>query len=291
MRHLDLFSGIGGFALAARWVGWETVGFCEIDPYCQKVLKKHWPDVPIYEDVRELKGGQIGPVDVITGGFPCTDISVAGKQVGIEGENSGLWTELARIIGEIRPRYAVLENVSNLLSGDNGRWFSRVLGDLAEIGYDCEWHCIPASYVGAPHRRDRVWIVSYPHGNSEPVGAVNDETPKLQSIDSNCNGKRQLVNEERAFKSSESMETIVTNTWGEQVQGFVEKALQGQHSFSWCENFGGIEELQGQSDIPEPVIRRINDGVSFGMDQLKGLGNAVVPQIPEIIFRAINDRS
>ncbi|MGY8962527.1 MAG: DNA cytosine methyltransferase, partial [Rhodospirillales bacterium] len=164
MKHLDLFSGIGGFALAARRVGWDTVGFCEIDPYCQKVLAKHWPGVPIYEDVTKLDGTKVGPVDIITGGFPCQDISVAGKQVGIDGERSGLWSELARIIGEVRPRYAVLENVAALLSGDSGRWFQRVLGDLAEIGYDCEWHCIPASSIGAPHRRDRVWVIAYPGG-------------------------------------------------------------------------------------------------------------------------------
>ena len=96
MKHLDLFSGIGGFALAARWVGWETVGFCEIDPYCQKVLRKHWPNVPIYEDIRNLE--HRGSVDVITAGFPCQDISVAGKQAGIEGERSGLWSELARVL-------------------------------------------------------------------------------------------------------------------------------------------------------------------------------------------------
>jgi len=222
VRHLDLFSGIGGFALAARRVGWKTVGFCEIEPYAQKVLAKHWPGVPIYEDVRNVTAerlrsyGIIGTstgeastvddtesvrcrygndrtnkrqttgeintlastshssksrIDIITGGFPCQDISVAGKQVGIDGERSGLWSELARIIGEVRPRYAVLENVAALLSGDSGRWFQRVLGDLAEIGYDCEWHCIPASHVGAPHRRDRVWIVCYPTGEGFPFGA------------------------------------------------------------------------------------------------------------------------
>src|SRR5262249_39831862 len=156
--------------------------------YCQRVLRKHWPDVPIWGDVRELSaetladpvsgvlreqpgrgngtGGTDTPlfrfdgpqgIDLICGGFPCQDISVAGKGAGIDGERSGLWAEYARIIGEVRPRYAIIENVSALL----GRGLQRVLWDLAQIGYDAEWHCIPASAVGAPHRRDRIWIVAY----------------------------------------------------------------------------------------------------------------------------------
>jgi DNA-cytosine methyltransferase len=159
---LDLFSGIGGFSLGLeRTGGFRTVAFCEIEPYCRAVLKKHWPNVPCYEDVRTLTAERLRAdgisVDAICGGFPCQDISTAGKGAGIEGERSGLWKEYARIIGEVRPRYVIVENVAALL----GRGLSRVLGDLAEIGYDAEWHCIPASYVGAPHRRDRLWIVAY----------------------------------------------------------------------------------------------------------------------------------
>jgi DNA (cytosine-5)-methyltransferase 1 len=170
MKVLDLFSGIGGFSLGLERAGMETVAFCEIEEYPRQVLKKHWPDVPIYEDVRNvtrqrLESDGITGIDVVTGGFPCQDISVAGKQAGIEGERSGLWSELARIIGDIRPKYAIVENVTALLSGDRGQWFGRVLGDLAEIGYDAEWHCIPASELGAHHHRDRVWIICY--SNSE----------------------------------------------------------------------------------------------------------------------------
>ena len=169
MRVLDLFSGIGGFSLGLERAGMETVAFCEIEPFCQKVLKKHWPEVPIYNDVREitndrLESDGIRGIDVICGGFPCQDISVAGKQAGITGERSGLWSEMCRIIDDIRPRYAIMENVTALISGDRGRWFGRVLGDLAEIGFDAEWHCIPASELGAHHHRDRVWIIAYPKG-------------------------------------------------------------------------------------------------------------------------------
>lgn len=157
MRVLDLFSGIGGFSLGLERAGMETVAFCEIEPFNRAVLKKHWPDVPCHGDVRALDGREYEP-DVICGGFPCQDISNAGKRAGIEGENSGLWSEYARIIGGVRPRYVIVENVSALLR----RGFERVLGDMAALGYDAEWHCIPAAYVGAPHGRDRLWIIAYP---------------------------------------------------------------------------------------------------------------------------------
>lgn len=153
---LDLFSGIGGFSLGLeRTNGFKTIGFCEIEPYPRAVLAKHWPNVPCYTDVRTLTGIY---ADVICGGFPCQDISVAGKGAGLSGERSGLWFEFHRLIKEVRPKYAIIENVSALRS----RGLDEVLRSLTEIGYDAEWHCIPASAVGAPHRRDRVWIVAYP---------------------------------------------------------------------------------------------------------------------------------
>lgn len=159
MRVLDLFSGIGGFSLGLERAGMKTVAFCEIDPYCRAVLKKHWPGVPIFEDVRKLTNSDVPGADVICGGFPCQDISSAGKGLGFAGERSGLWRDYSRLIGTIRPRFAVMENVTALL----WRGLGRVLGDLAEVGYDCQWHCIPASVFGAPHERDRIWIIAYPH--------------------------------------------------------------------------------------------------------------------------------
>jgi DNA (cytosine-5)-methyltransferase 1 len=173
---IDLFSGIGGFSLAAQWC-WgdelEIVTFCEMDKFCQKVLKKHWPNVPIVEDVNEFHGTTFKAVDLITGGFPCQDLSCAGKGAGIEGARSGLWQQLCRIISEVRPRYAIVENVTALLQGKRGAWFGRVLGDLAEIGYDAEWHCIPASRVGAPHKRDRIWIIAYPKKAINSIMSAN----------------------------------------------------------------------------------------------------------------------
>lgn len=167
MRHLDLFSGIGGFSLSASWVWGEDHhihSFVEIDPFCQKVLKKHWPNVPIHSDIKEYKHDGTA-IDLLTGGFPCQDVSCAGKQSGLNGSRSGLWKELHNIIRQVRPKYTIIENVSNLLNGGNGRWFETVLFDLASIRYDAEWHCIPASAVSAPHIRDRIWIIAYPQSD------------------------------------------------------------------------------------------------------------------------------
>jgi DNA (cytosine-5)-methyltransferase 1 len=199
----SLFSGIGGFDLGLERTGhMRTVWFCEQDEFCQRVLAKHWPGVPCHPDVRALvadadgagcsapsaqrcdshrlrSAGAVGSrgsdgalpvpvpyVDVLCGGFPCQDLSYAGKGAGLDGERSGLWGEYARLIRELRPRYVVVENVSALLA----RGLGRVLGDLAACGYDAEWDCIPASAVGAPHRRDRVWLVAYPGGDDGRSG-------------------------------------------------------------------------------------------------------------------------
>src|SRR5688572_22943668 len=161
LKVLSLFAGIGGFDLGLeRTGGFQTVAFCEIDPFCRRVLAKHWPEVPCYEDVRTLTGARLAAdgiaVDVIAGGFPCQDISFAGKRAGLEGARSGLWGEYRRLIGEVRPRFVIVENVPGLLSLGMGA----VLGDLSALGYDAVWDCVPASAVGAPHQRDRVWIVA-----------------------------------------------------------------------------------------------------------------------------------
>lgn len=186
MNVLDLFSGIGGFSLGLERAGMRTVAFCEINPFGRRVLNARWPGVPVFDDVRTLTAKRLAAdgiaADVICGGFPCQDISSAAsnRATGLAGERSGLWGELARLIGEVRPQFAIVENSPNLLAGGRGRWFGRVLGDLAALGYDAEWHCVPAAAVGANHIRDRVWIVAYP-----------------QSV-----GSRQLRWGERAEKSA-----------------------------------------------------------------------------------------
>ena len=163
MKVLDLFSGIGGFSLGLERAGMETVAFCEFDKHAQKVLKKHWPDVPIFEDVRTLDGKQFrGSVDVVCGGFPCQDLSQAGVRSGFEGERSSLYREMLRVISECLPRYAIFENVPGLLTGESGKWFAKFLYDLAEIGYDATWANIPVSRFREEHTRHRIWIVAYP---------------------------------------------------------------------------------------------------------------------------------
>jgi DNA-cytosine methyltransferase len=202
MNILDLFSGIGGFSLGLERAGMKTVAFCEVDKKAQLVLKKHWPDVPIFDDVSNLKGEHIEQtIDIICGGFPCQDISLAGKGAGLEGKRSGLWTEFHRLIKEIRPKYAIIENVSALRS----RGLDQVLRSLSEIGYDAEWHCITAASVGAPHRRDRIWIVAYPGhrgGRDSITGSLGRD------------GEREL---EERIRTTETIETTGSSQTSESV--------------------------------------------------------------------------
>jgi len=162
MTFGSLFSGIGGMDLGLERAGMTCKWQVEIDPFCQKVLEKHWPGVKRYGDIREVVGAELEHVDLLAGGFPCQDLSVAGKRAGIDGERSGLWSEYARLIGELRPRYVLIENVSGLLANEPMR---RVLGDLSALGFDAEWHMLPASKFGAPHERSRVWTIAYSIGS------------------------------------------------------------------------------------------------------------------------------
>ena len=181
-KVLDLFAGIGGFSYGLeKTKAFETTAFCEIDKKAQLVLNKHWPDVPIYEDIKELTYERLeadGTLPtVITGGFPCQDISVAGKGKGIHAERSGLWSEMFRLIGDVRPAWAIIENVSALRS----KGLTLVLQNLCEIGYMCEWHCIPASCaaIGAPHQRDRIWIIANPNDSGKRTSECGD-SPKIR---------------------------------------------------------------------------------------------------------------
>jgi DNA (cytosine-5)-methyltransferase 1 len=238
----SLFCGIGGFDLGLERAGMQCAWQVEIDPYAQKVLAKHWPDVRRHADVCTFPPEEGDwEVDVICGGFPCQDISYAGKGAGLAGARSGLWYEFARIIGQLRPRYVIVENVSALLT----RGMGEVLGTLASLGYDAEWHVIPASAVGAPHRRDRIWIVAY----------VPD-----------ANGGRFNRCKERDI---------------------IQKA--GKRT-SRRDNADGLALDKRRAWVCEPAIRRVAHGVPARVDRLRCLGNAVVPQVVELIGRAIMER-
>ena len=281
LKVLDLFSGIGGFSLGLeRTGGFETVAFCEIEEFPRKVLSKHWPDTRIYEDVKKLTGKQLASdgiaVDVITGGFPCQDISVAGKQAGIGSETrSGLWSECLRLTGELRPKYAIFENVSNLLSGPSekrGGWFSRILCDLASIGYDAEWENIPAAAVGAPHRRERVWIVA---------NAI--ETSRSLCKEADQRSERLTGTHGDHIISQRS----VANDHQKRSKRFVPQTLSGFGAFSWCKDVRRVEDFFKRPNVPKPLFRGGIDGVPNWVDRVGGCGNAVVPQIPELIGNAI----
>lgn len=241
LKVLDLFSGIGGFSLGLeRTGGFETVAFCEIDPFCRRVLAKHWPGVPIYEDVRKLTGGRLAAdgigVDVICGGFPCQDVSIANVEgEGLDGDRSGLWFEYARLIGEIRPRLVVIENVAELLN----RGMGRVLGSLASLGFDAEWRVLRGIDVGLPFIGERVWIVATPRGSGR-----EGRFEYLRSLGIEATPPAERRN--KALRARRSLDAYLSR----------------------------IREDYGLS-------------VTMERRRLHGLGNAVVPQIPELIGKAI----
>ena len=218
----------------------RTTAFCEIEEYPRSILRKHWPEVPIFKDVKELHAKDLPEaVDLVCGGFPCQDLSNAGKQKGFKGDKSSLYSEMLRIIGECKPRWAVFENVTALITGNGGRWFSRFLYDVAEIGYDAEWHCLPACFLGAVHSRDRIWVIAHP--NSEHVESLDIQKSIISYSQKPC---------------------------------------------GW-ELARAINETISADDYAR--IRGNYDGISIALvkDRLKAIGNAIVPQIAEIIGRAI----
>ena len=300
MKHLDLFSGIGGFALAARWAGFETIGFCEIDKYCQKVLKKNFPDVPIYEDVTKLKGNQFKDIFLITGGFPCQDISLAGKGAGIEGKKSGLWSELFRIIGEVRPKFALIENVPALTI----RGGTRVIADLTSIGYDTEWQIVGADDVGAPHRRKRIWIVAYSNG-LQRLDLRRQESEQSQKefegVSFRSDSSRDNVANSNSGFSDRKEKEICTgrdssDNGSQEVPNSTNERCRLRSIFGRNENrrrssSNALQPGEGRFKewAVEPAICRVVDGLPNRVDRLRGLGNAIVPQVAYEIMKGIYD--
>jgi DNA (cytosine-5)-methyltransferase 1 len=274
MIHGSLFSGIGGFDLGFQRAGIETAWQVEINSYCRRVLERHFPNAVRFEDIRTVGSHNLPKVDILSGGFPCQDISNAGKRAGIDGERSGLWSEYARIIRELRPKYVVVENVSALLV----RGIERVLGDLATCGYDAEWNCIRASDVGAPHRRERVWIVAYAdsgryfHGQTSIFAAKRGLNAFRKFI---ASGKD--VANAKCNRSAKWMAGSIR--WKE---GNTRIPFNSGKPRTWTQDIGTVDWW-----ATEPNVGRVANGVSSRVDRLKGLGNAIIPQIAEYIGRSI----
>jgi DNA (cytosine-5)-methyltransferase 1 len=252
----SLFAGIGGFDLGLERAGMVVRWQCEQDDFCRRVLGHHWPDVPCYPDVRELTAEKVESVDVLCGGFPCQDVSRAGPRIGIDGDRSGLWSEYARLVGELRPQYVLVENVPGLLVRGG---LGRVLGDLAACGYDAEWECLSAASFGAPHIRDRLWLLAYPESDgrrpwrprrSAPGGAGEPEPVRPLPHLADAGGGRHRASPPTVFA------------------GWAEPELHG----GWA---------------TEPRVDRVASGLPAQVDRVAAVGNALVPQIAEWLGRRI----
>jgi DNA (cytosine-5)-methyltransferase 1 len=341
VKHLDLFSGIGGFSLAARWAGWQTIGFCEKDDYCRKVLAKHWPAVPIIEDIHDvtIESFRERP-DIITGGFPCQPFSIAGKREGVRDDRH-LWPEMYRVIKAFRPRWVVAENVAHIVKME----LDNVLADLEAAGYSAWPVEIPACAVDAPHRRMRVWVIAYRAGSQQqgnqarvlcqcqrsaaaagredlrqPDGKASTEQFRSNGqdvADSEC-AERRPEPEARLALSHGSNDGREEATGGFELCGEnVADSNGGNGHGRACDVQMGRREIEGETSdngnagrtqrLAEPGMGGTLDGLSPWMDgdwergipriasgianrihRLRGLGNAIVPQVAYEIFRAID---
>lgn len=242
MNHLDLFSGIGGFALAARWANIETIQFVEKDKFCQKVLMKNFPNVPIHDDIKTFDFYK--DVDVLTGGFPCQPFSVAGKKKGLSDERY-LWPEMLRVIRQCKPKFIIAENVPGIIPH-----LDLILEDLEGEGYAWQAFLIPASAIGAPHKRERLWIIAHRNSFGSDNGVDNWQTGRLQE-----NEKCYMA------KIQQEWSQFVPDTW---------EALVARDWFQYNRKFC-----------------RTDDGLPHRMDRIKSLGNSIVPQVVYPIMKLI----
>ena len=309
MNHLDLFSGIGGFSIGLEKAGFTTKAFCETDPFCKLVLKTHWKDVKIYDNIKELTGEQIekeiGPIDIITGGFPCQPFSVAGQKRGTDDDRY-LWPEMFRVIREVKPQFVIGENVKGLINLQDGMVFETVCTDLESEGYEVRAFNIPAAGVGAPHRRERLWIVAYSNSDdgrtkhsSKPQekqtrmehrsGRTGQSFKKSNSHVANSESIGSRKSRESDFeKRDPSSDAAQSNGSGADVSDSNSKGSQRfrtQHE---------LRKSQSEEQVSwprrwefEPNVGRVAHGVSGRSHRLRGLGNAIVPQIAEEIGKAI----
>ena len=267
----SLFAGIGGLELGLERCGMEVRWQVEIDPYATRVLAKHWPNVERHDDIKTWPKPCTERVDVICGGFPCQDISVAGKRAGLAGARAGLFYEAMRVVRDLEPRYLLLENVSALLV----RGMDAVLGELAAVGMDAVWHCVTAASVGAPHRRDRIFIIGYrPDDVADASGDRCDEMP-----------------ERKPFQGRQARPGVqlLADPSGPRLQGGEQRQAPGQGSRTPRPTAERGEAGRGDWWAVEPDVGRVANGIPKRVDRWRGLGNAVVPQGAEFVGRMILD--
>jgi len=318
MYYLDLFSGIGGFALGAYWAGWrfDEHYFSEIDDYCVKLYKTRFPAAIPLGNIAKINVSDLPQAEwFITGGFPCQDISIAGKETGIGGTRSSLWFEMWRIIRILRPRFAIIENVGAITH----RGLDTVFGCLAEIGYDAEWQDIRASDVGAPHKRERIWVVAYPkrisggggnaqRGNDERRTTAETESTGIQPENGkphtgNAQQGRQNVADTIIQQEGTTHPQEIRRTDGDDVGNSSSTLADPVYTSRTCrrqdtrvgmfkENTGTTQKRDWKRTTQwaiEPDVGRLAHGVSHRVDRLKALGNSIVPQIAELLFRQIGE--
>ena len=289
-KLLDLFSGIGGFSLAADKFGIKTIAFVEKEPFCQKVLKKHWNDVPIIDDIRKVKGEDYGSATIVSGGFPCQPFSVAGKRKGTDDDRY-LWDETIRVVAECKPRWFIGENVDGLVNIQNGMVLRQVQDDLEKEGFQVQCLVIPASGVGAWHQRKRIWIIGHnvsDTNSGELHGCMSTSRlcgEKLKGLDSNEEKDRnkiwgetercgEQVADRRNVSDSDKQRTQI------QIKGKQPsiKMSRSTEQKSWWQT---QSELCG---VPNGVSYELH---SDRTNRIKALGNSIVPQIAEQLFKSI----
>ena len=331
MKFVSLFSGIGGLDLGLERAGHECILQVELDDYCRRVLEKHWPDVPRIADVRDVTAADCEGADMIVGGFPCQPVSVAGKRLGTDDER-WLWPEFARLIRVVRPRFVLVENTPGLLSVNVGAAMSEVQGDLAASGYDTEWHRISAASVGAPHLRNRIFIVAHTISKrleravSEPV---LDGGARLGSSDAQVADASSERRDARRTERTGLQREITSLSRGGAVAYSKRAGPQGHGAERGLGEGGGEAQASGRSPhvadsaeqrpprqgqplgpsdpaassfrptiesfdgrladqwATEPDVGRVAHGVPKRVDRLRALGNAVVPQVAELVGRRL----
>ena len=283
---LDTFAGIGGFSYAATKLvgGYRTTQFIEIDPFCQKILKKHFPFTPIHDDIRTFTAIP-GQYDVICGGFPCQDLSVAGQRRGITKESrSGLFYELMRVIRLVRPKFVIMENVAAILN--NG--LDIVLGELSEAGYDAEWSIISASSLGACHRRSRWWCVAYTNdygSSASSISGFDDQTNNDSSQRAN-----QVSQSSRSIESADSgVIQSSTKSSNSHSKGLQRENFSEMEREIWAKGSTRRLNPDWRSYVSEPVLCRGDDGLSNRVDRTRALGNSIVPAVAAIPLKRVHD--